>query len=207
MSRWHEKRPSENVINLAAALAGSLAAVASLALLSTRERRARVGLFKHGRELYIPSRSNTTAHSRHSGLIRLPCCALSSIRANHYRNEPPATASLSLPSSAPCGRSHCGDSDAGDADRIPRTNSTADLLANSTNSNSRPKHPEGPNIGPGSDDNWFQKGRCVRSTLRRCSGRAPRCMGSCTPPYIEFVACARLDNSGWTRLYFILMCA
>lgn len=41
------------------------------------------------------------------------------------------------------------------AARIPRTNSTADLVTTPYTS-----HPEGPNIGPGSGPNWFQKDRC-----------------------------------------------
>ncbi|CAB1114562.1 unnamed protein product [Ectocarpus sp. CCAP 1310/34] len=45
-------------------------------------------------------------------------------------------------------------SEAGDSDvaKIPRTNSTADLVAPSLQ-----PHPEGPNIGAGSVPNWFQK--------------------------------------------------
>ncbi|CAM9901538.1 unnamed protein product [Scytosiphon promiscuus] len=39
-----------------------------------------------------------------------------------------------------------------DAARIPRTNSTADLVAPALQ-----PHPEGPNIGPGSGPNWFQR--------------------------------------------------
>eukprot|EP00904_Undaria_pinnatifida_P009679 jgi/Undpi1/5841/HiC_scaffold_2.g01115.m1 len=42
----------------------------------------------------------------------------------------------------------------GDVAKIPRTNSTADLVAPAL-----PTHPEGPNIGPASENNWFQKDR------------------------------------------------
>lgn len=58
-------------------------------------------------------------------------------------------------------RSHGSDADPGDADRIPRINSTADLVAQSgaASSTSLPAHPEGPNIGPGSENNWFRKDR------------------------------------------------
>ncbi|CAM9424380.1 unnamed protein product [Pylaiella littoralis] len=49
-------------------------------------------------------------------------------------------------------RSQGSEADEGDVANIPRTNSTADLVAPALQ-----PHPEGPNIGPGSSPNWFQK--------------------------------------------------
>lgn len=59
-------------------------------------------------------------------------------------------------------RSHGSEGDVGDAARIPRTNSTADLVAHSggqCGDKALPAHPEGPNIGPASEHSWFRKER------------------------------------------------
>lgn len=67
---------------------------------------------------------------------------------------------------ARAGRSQGSDSDVGDMPKIPRTNSTADIMSQAGSAPAAlPAHPEGPNIGPGSANSWFQKERCVRQNL------------------------------------------
>lgn len=70
-----------------------------------------------------------------------------------------------------CGRSHGSEADESDVANIPRTNSTADLVAPALQ-----PHPEGPNIGPGSSSNWFQKDRYGYGLLLFTAYSSPRGM-------------------------------